>query len=255
MSLVPGLVSVTFRQLSTREIVRLAARAGLKSIEWGGDVHVPPGNYALAREIRKETEDEGLKVGSYGSYYRVGGVDSHQWSTVLNTAETLGAPNIRIWAGNKGSAQTDKHLREVIIGDICSACRSAEASRIKVSVEYHGGTLTDTLESTRKLIDEVNHPNLYTYWQPAVMPLPGERESALLKVLSHVSHVHVFQWKQGTAQRLPLADGAADWTRYLKHLAGTGKEHGIFMEFVKDDSPEQFLADAAVLKEWIAKVA
>ncbi len=39
-----GLVSVTFRQLSPEEIVRVAREAGLTVIEWGGDVHVPPGD-------------------------------------------------------------------------------------------------------------------------------------------------------------------------------------------------------------------
>ena len=36
--LIPGLVSITFRPLSPREIVDLVAEAGLKAIEWGGVV-------------------------------------------------------------------------------------------------------------------------------------------------------------------------------------------------------------------------
>lgn len=251
--LIPGLVSVTFRRLSTREIVQLAAKAGLYAIEWGGDVHVPPGNFALAREVRKQTTDYGLVTASYGSYYRAG-YPAGDWDTVLNTAEILGAPNIRIWAGEKGSAESDSETRARVVEDIRYVVRAAAYRNINVSLEYHGGTLTDTLQSTMQLIEEVNDPDLRIYWQPAVKPLPNEREAALQSLLKSVSHTHVFQWVQGTSQRLALADGQDEWLRYLKILASTGRQHALLMEFVKDDSPEQFLVDAAVMKQWIASV-
>lgn len=54
--LLPGLVSITFRKLSPGEIVELVATAGLVGIEWGGDVHVPHGDFARAAEVRKLTE-------------------------------------------------------------------------------------------------------------------------------------------------------------------------------------------------------
>ena len=38
-----GVCSVTFRALSVEEVAQLAASAGVQAIEWGGDVHVPPG--------------------------------------------------------------------------------------------------------------------------------------------------------------------------------------------------------------------
>ena len=44
----PGLVSVTFRQLAPEALIDLAARAGLAAIEWGADIHVPPGDDANA---------------------------------------------------------------------------------------------------------------------------------------------------------------------------------------------------------------
>ena len=50
-----GLTSVTFRGLSPAEILRLACRAGLQCVEWGGDVHVPPEDPALARRVGDAT--------------------------------------------------------------------------------------------------------------------------------------------------------------------------------------------------------
>ena len=49
-----GLVSVTFRELASREIVALVANAGLDGIEWGGDVHVPHGELSTARQVLRK---------------------------------------------------------------------------------------------------------------------------------------------------------------------------------------------------------
>ena len=65
-----GLVSVTFRQKSVEEIAALTAEAGLSGVEWGGDVHVPPGDREAARRAARLTRQAGLEVLSYGSYYR-----------------------------------------------------------------------------------------------------------------------------------------------------------------------------------------
>src|SRR2546421_12786695 len=69
--IVPGLVSVTFRQLAPAAVVDLAVRAGLCGIEWGADVHVP--DVPAARRVASLTGDAGLVVACYGSYPRPGG--------------------------------------------------------------------------------------------------------------------------------------------------------------------------------------
>ena len=101
-----GLVSVTFRKLSPAEIVKLVAEAKLDGIEWGGDVHVPHGNLATAREVLRLTRDAGLAVAAYGSYYRA--VESEEadlpFIKVLETAKELSTPTVRVCAGGKGPA-------------------------------------------------------------------------------------------------------------------------------------------------------
>ena len=56
-----GLVSVTFRSLSVKEIIRLARDNGLEYIEWGGPPHVPMGNVKLARRVKRLMHGAGLK--------------------------------------------------------------------------------------------------------------------------------------------------------------------------------------------------
>ena len=47
-----GLCSVTFRDKSVDEIVDLALENGLNFIEWGGDIHLKPGDFDEARRIK-----------------------------------------------------------------------------------------------------------------------------------------------------------------------------------------------------------
>ena len=69
--LTAGLVSISFRRKTPGQIVSLCERAGLRAIEWGGDVHVPAGDERRAREVLALTRSAGLSVCSYGSYYRL----------------------------------------------------------------------------------------------------------------------------------------------------------------------------------------
>lgn len=113
----PGLVSVTFRNLDVSEIAKAAAEAGLSAIEWGGDVHVPPSDAAKAEEAARITAEAGLRTASYGSYYRCDGTEE-DIAREVNAAVLLGAPNLRVWAGTKGSADASADERSSVIENL-----------------------------------------------------------------------------------------------------------------------------------------
>ena len=141
-----GACSVTFRQLKPEEIVDLVVRAGLDVIEWGGDVHVPHGDVHRARQVQQMTADAGIRVASYGSYYTLAGGEKEEpdFSRVLETAVALGAPMIRVWAGDKGSANTDETYRQLVVDETCRIADLAATEDIAISYEFHSGTLTDS---------------------------------------------------------------------------------------------------------------
>jgi sugar phosphate isomerase/epimerase len=254
--LTPGLVSITFRQLAPPEVIDLVVKAGLNGIEWGGDIHVPHGDIARAKEVRHQTLEAGLSIAAYGSYYRLGVSETQglSFARVLDSAVALGAPTIRLWAGNKGSAETSDAERNAVIADARRVADLAQRQGIVVSLEYHGGTLTDTRDSVRRLLGEISHPNLDFLWQPT----NGEPAEACLArlhdVLPQVRHVHVFHWWPTAAERRPLAEGETSWLRYLDVIRRSGKTMPCLLEFVRDDSPEQFLRDAATLRRWLDPV-
>lgn len=250
-----GLVSVTFRQLAPRRIVDLAAQAGLEGIEWGGDVHVPHGDMGRAAEVAAMTADAGLRVASYGSYYRVGNETSLRFETVLETARALGAPSIRVWAGDLGSAQADAAYWDAVAGETRRAADLAAAAGLRLSFEFHGGTLTDTYASARRLIERVAHPQAGLYWQPKIDCTVDANLGGLRSLLPWLTNVHVFHWGPTTQDRHPLAEGERDWRVYLDAIAAAagaaaGDRYAL-MEFVPGDEPDAFLRDAAVLKRWL----
>jgi 3-dehydroshikimate dehydratase len=251
-----GLVSITFRKLTPEAIVALITRAGLVGVEWGGDVHVPHGNLKRARAVREVTLGAGLTIPSYGSYYRVGDQTPCPFETVLETAVELDAPVIRVWAGTRGSAQADAAYRDAVVRDAHRIADLAAAAGRRVACEFHGGTLTDSNASARRLLDDVAHPALGCYWQPRTGTTLAEQLAGIDLLGTQLAHIHVFQWHLPEPPatgyvRDPLADGEATWPACLARIAAGGRDHYAMLEYVPDDTPDEFLRDAATLKKWL----
>ncbi len=248
-----GLVSVTFRQLEPAAIIDLCRQAVLDGIEWGGDIHVPHGDLDRARAVGRLTRAAGLAIPSYGSYYRAGVSEPEglAFPPVLATAVALQAANIRIWAGKLGSGQADENLWQQVIEDTKRVCGLAGRAGLTVSFEYHDGTLTDTPETALRLAKAVDCANLRLYWQPAVGLTAAARLAGLQLVQPWLSHCHVFHWSG--QDRLPLADGRAEWRQYLDQMRTDQNLHYCLLEFVRNSDPDQFLADGAILRELLAE--
>lgn len=244
----PGLVSVTFRDKSADEILRLAVSCGLSGIEWGENAHVMPGDAAGAAELYRKTIACGLQVSGYGSYFRLCTQESpgEAFAASLVSAEALHAPYLRIWAGNKPSAEADRDFRLKAAREARLVCDMAADKGIKVALEWHKNTLTDTNESAFAFLEETDHPNLYCLWQPTVALSMEERYNGLKQLGDRLLNLHVYYWPDGA--RAPLADGLADWRYYLGAVSPEQDRYAE-LEFVKDNTEEQLALDAKALHE------
>lgn len=248
-----GLVSISFRNIPAAELIGIAVENKLRYIEWGGDIHVPHGDLNTAAAVRKLMDEKKLRCAAYGSYYHAGAPDQPDFDAVAETAAVLGAPTIRVWAGNTGSEACTPEQRERIVSDLRRVCAIAASRGISVSTEYHRGTITDTNESAVRMLDEITLPGFHTYWQPPVGTPVEYRLEGLKAVLPRLSNVHVFHWRQDPEAlvRLPLREGAGEWKRYFEVVSRSGRDHVAMLEFIKDDSLEQLKADAATLQKLI----
>lgn len=245
----PGLVSISFRQLSPSEIINLIRCAGLLGIEWGGDVHVPHGDTSAASGVLQAGRAAALEVAAYGSYYRVGHSEDEglSFNHVLHTAIELEAPTIRVWAGKKNSEDASPEYSRLIENELRHICEKAAQSNIQIATEFHGGTLCNTSSSTRQLIEAVGHPNLKTLWQPVTASSTSQNAESLRELLPHLSHLHVFHWDE--SGKRPLSEGEMAWREYFSLAENHAK--WALLEFVENDDPQNFLRDAATLKSWI----
>ncbi|MCL2461495.1 MAG: TIM barrel protein [Defluviitaleaceae bacterium] len=243
-----GLVSVTFRRLDYRGVIRAALGCGLEGIEWGGDVHVPPGDMALAERVRAETAKSGLSVVSYGSYYRTGEQDdpAAEFAPVLDAAVCLCAPVIRVWAGDKASAECGAAYFDKAAADARIIADMAARHGVTVAFEYHPNTLTDTSASAISLLKAIGRGNVKTYWQADWRLSHAENLSALRAVLPYLENVHVFSWA-ARGKRLPLESRETEWRDFYREIAQCGKPPAMLLEFVKNDSEKQLKHDA----EWL----
>jgi hypothetical protein len=251
----PGLCSVTFRPLPPETVVRLAAAEGVAAIEWGGDVHAPPGDAPAAEALRRLCAAAGIDCASYGSYARAGTEDAlPAFDAALTSATAMGARNLRVWAGREAGDTASAETWERVTADLCEMADRAAARGVTVSVEYHRRTLTETAEDTRRLMRACDRPNLFSYWQP----VPGRGRARWLEELPMLrpwlGDLHVFHWlpAQPRDERRPLAEGAADWRAILAAWTpAPGWPHGrtAFLEFVADGSEAAFADDMSVLRK------
>lgn len=246
-----GVCSVTFKDKTIEEVIQLAKKAGLDCIEWGSKEHIKVGDFETAKQAAQLTEKAGLKTSSYGSYYQAGSYGNFE--EVIATAKLLNTPMIRIWAGEKASKDSDDVWFQKVLSDTRRIAELADNEGMQISFEYHSGSLTDTPESARWLMESVNAPNVYLYWQPAETLSVSERVNSLDYLSKWISNVHVFCWED-YHNRFSLEKGEKEWLQYLSHIqAGSDNAHHYILEFVKDDNPDQFLKDAETLKNWITE--
>ncbi len=265
-----GLCTVTFSKKPIEEVLDLTEKAGLGAIECFGGCHAGPGDIEKARMVKAACAEKGIDIPSYGSYYRtgVGGKDGETFESVLETAVELGCGNIRVWAGDRNFGEADSGFLSKAAEDTLRIADMAKRHDMTVSFEFHKGSLTDTNENALKFAEMVDRANVKFYWQPP----NGESYNYCMEGLEmlgeRLGNVHVFHWTVGSPNenkvdpgnppkwpddfyRHNLEQGRGLWYDYLKYVNGLEGSRYCFLEFVKDDSAENFIKDAATLTDII----
>jgi sugar phosphate isomerase/epimerase len=256
MTIAPGLCSITFRTLPADDVLALATRAGVQGIEWGADVHAPSGGNAVVTALGARTRDAGLSVVSYGSYLGMARSTDDHVEAVLDSAEALGAPTVRIWTELGVTPDSPADERRRVTEHTARLVERIAARGLTAALEFHPGTLTETARSTNDLLEAIGRTELRTHWQPDPSLAPESALDELAAVAPRLAHLHVFSWgPAGIDERRPLADGVALWPAAFALAAREGDALAggryALCEYVRDDDPEQFVADVRVLRTWI----
>ena len=240
----PGLVSISFRALTPDAVIALCGRTGLTAIEWGTDSHVKTPDAATA--VYRMGSDAGVLPCSCGSYYKLGVSPAEDLRTALDIARELHTDTLRIWGGNRGSAELSEQDFQKMVKEAYAAAELAETYGVTLCLECHPHTVTDRYESGLRFLNTVAHPRLRTYWQPNQFESLAYNLEAAEALAEDTRMIHVFAWSD--KERFPLENHADIWTRYLSIFAKTGKTYGTLLEFMPDDRPESLLHEADTLK-------
>ena len=246
-----GLCSVTFRNLSSSQVIFACVENGLQTIEWGGDIHCPHGDTLVATSLRRSCKDAGIDIPSYGSYFRMDPECAQpDFRHVLDSALALGVSTIRVWAGRRSSLQMDESYRHRLVEEIRRIGSLAESAGCSIGIEYHRHTATDTNSHAMQLLAEVQHPAVKVYWQPRELTPVHERIEGLRMIRQWLCHLHVFNWVGTPVQRRPLGEAVGEWEQYLSEAIKEGLDQGIcaYLEFVPGDSLDSLRVEAQSLK-------
>ncbi len=243
-----GLVSISFREHTPAQIVAAMKEANLTHVEWGGDVHVPCGDLARADEVRKMTEEAGLTVAAYGSYYRLGEGQTDKREAVLATAERLGTRLVRIWGGTLPSKDVTPEKRAELLAEAREFALMAEKKGITLALECHGNTVTDEYHYGIEFINDVGSPAFRSFWQPNQVYDHAYNVEAARAYLPYAHHLHVFSWEGG--KKYPLAYHTDRWRDYFSVYAE--KEFNAMLEFMHDGLIETLAPTVGELREILA---
>ena len=241
-----GLVSISFRKHTTKEILEACKKAGLSLIEWGSDVHAPVGDIECARELYRLGEEYGVRCASYGTYFRLGVTPISELDSYIETAKALGTDVLRLWCGDKNYEDYSDAERDELVEVCTRAAKIAENAGVTLCLECHNNTYTNRLCGALYLMERVNSSAFRMYWQPNQYRTLEENLEYAEKIAKYTLHIHVFNWEGD--KKYPLADGACVWKAYLEKFEG---EHALLLEFMPDGEISSLNREAEALRRII----
>lgn len=235
-----GLVSVSFRGNSPREILEEMTKCGLCYIEWGSDVHVPP---EKAEEIALLQAEFGIKCCSYGTYFRLGVTPAEELEKYIHAAKTLGTDILRLWCGDKNSEDYSDDEKAELFSACRQAAKIAASHNVTLCMECHNYTFTNKKESAAELMAAVDSKNFRMYWQPNQYRDKTENLAYARLLSKHTAHIHVFNWDGD--EKYPLIGATEMWKEYLSCFDG---ERALLLEFMPDGKLSSLKTETDALK-------
>lgn len=243
-----GLVSVSFRPYSPKEILEEMKKAELTLVEWGSDVHAPWGDAARIGEIVDLQKQYGVTCSSYGTYFRLGETPLEELEDYITAAKRLGTRILRLWCGRRsGADMTDEEKRALV--EICvQAATIAARHDVCLCMECHIKTFTEHPEDALWLMQQVDSPHFQMYWQPNQYRTVEENCRSAQMLAPYTKVIHVFHWRE--KNKYPLADAIEEWARYLSFFDGT---QALLLEFMPNGTLEELTREADALRTMIGE--
>ncbi|HEX8510730.1 MAG TPA: sugar phosphate isomerase/epimerase family protein [Propionibacteriaceae bacterium] len=261
------------------EALALFAAAGLDAAEViyqdGYRSGLPLRDRRSAQEARRASEDLGMPIVGLTPYTTgINALDAGEWQTAVDefrgaieVAQVLGADRLRVYAGSWQPEQQDRaaHWDQLVAALRTLAPEAADAG-IRLCVENHFGTMTQSAAETAQLVREVDHPAVRVLYDQANLTFTHDEPFAeALRIQGDlVGHVHVkdlvftdpdapFQASEtarvAASERAVrsrvVGDGIVPWEEILSSLSALGYDDVLTLEYEYRWHPQD-LPDPAV---------
>ncbi len=244
-----GLVSVSFRKHTPKQILEAAKKAGLSFMEWGSDVHAPYNDSPRLYEIAEMQKEYGIACSSYGTYFRLGETPIEELDGYIAAAKILGTDVLRLWCGTKSGKDHSQPEKQDLIMHCWKAAQIAEKAGVTLCMECHKKTYTQSLSDAIALMREIDSAHFRMYWQPFQWQTEAENLAYAESIAPYTRHIHVFQWKG--EKRYSLCEGIGEWQHYLRKFE---TPRTLLLEFMPDNRIESLFTEAQALKTIIGEV-
>lgn len=239
-----GLVSISFRKLSPRQIIDAVRENGLSVIEWGSDVHAPCSDKAAIDGIVRDMKESGVYCSSYGTYFRLGVTPISELEGHIAAAKALGTDILRIWCGNLGYSELTAEQKAHIQSEGRKAADVAKKHGVTLCLECHNGTYTDCVEGALEILGAVGSEHFQMYWQPNQFKSVESNIEYAKAVADRTKVIHVFNWEG--KEKYPLSLATETWKKYLGCFS---KDVILLLEFMPGGELYELSAETAALKE------
>ena len=237
-----GLVSVSFRENSPKEILDAMKKANLSLVEWGSDIHAPCHDNERLLEIAELQKQYGIQCCSYGTYFRLGKDDVNELEHYAKAAKILGTDTLRIWCGDRSS---DKYLPEekkTFLETAKKASDVAEKLGVIICMECHNNSYTETLDGALEIMEYADSPHFQMYWQPNQFKDFKTNACYVKRISPYVKNIHVFNWEG--QNKYPLCEALDTWKEYLSCF---DEPKNLLLEFMPDGKIESLTKEADAL--------
>ncbi|MBY5934973.1 sugar phosphate isomerase/epimerase [Tateyamaria omphalii] len=266
-----SLCTITFRHhlVSLEQIADWASRNGFHGIEiWGAHArHIP---FATGHDARW-LAGFGLRVPMVSDYLPLDRPDAlhRKTAAALDQARRWGTNNIRTFVGRNGSDDTSDPDRADLTKALRDACAQAAEQDAYLLVETHPGTLADTLASTVRLLEEVDHAALAVNFDALHVWEGGDDPRTARQVLRpkirnyHFKNIasrsalpvfapnNIYDAAGSRDGIVPLLDGEMDYGPLLRDLAEE-PDASVSLEWFGSDVFNTLKRDCAELQKTVA---
>lgn len=253
---------------------------------------LPLGDRRAAMEALKAAESAGVPIVGLTPYTTaINSLDDAEWRTAVDefrgaieTAHLLGADRVRVYAGSWHPGDNDHAARWVRLRKALEALApDADQAGVRLCVENHFGTMTQTAADTAALVREIAHPAVRVLYDQANLTFTHDEnyEQALAVQGDLIGHVHVkdlvftdpkaafratetarVNASERAVRSRVVGSGVVPWSQILASLLQRGYDDVLSIELEYRWHPQDlpvpedgFRESAAVLRSMLADLA